>query len=67
MVKGDDGTLFLTILELADRWGVSRETIRRRILTGNIPAFDAGSGTERAQWRVPLADVERIEHGGTTE
>ena len=50
----------LTISEIAARWRVHPETVRRAAVRGDFPgAFRAGS-----QWRVPLEDVEAYERKG---
>ena len=49
----------LTITEIAVRWRVHPETVRRMTVRGDFPgAFRAG-----AQWRVPLEDVQAVEKG----
>ena len=50
----------LTITEIATRWRVHPETVRRIAARGDFPgAFRAGS-----QWRVPLEDVVAVEREG---
>jgi len=61
VVKGDDGTIYLTLKDLAERWGVSPETIRRQADGGEIPWFNAGGGELHKFRRFLLADVERVE------
>ena len=47
----------LSIDQLAERWNVGRETVRRMAVAGRFPgAFRVGR-----QWRVPLAAVETYE------
>lgn len=50
----------LTIAEIARRWRVAQETVRRMAFRGDFPgAFRAGS-----QWRIPLEDVRAAERKG---
>jgi excisionase family DNA binding protein len=48
----------LGIPEVAERLGLFRETVRRAILRGELPAVQVGR-----QWLVPVEVVERIESG----
>lgn len=50
----------LSINEVASRYGVCRETVRRWLLTGKLQGFRAG---ERGKWRIPRESVERFEQG----
>lgn len=45
-----------TIADLAHRWQLSEETIRKMIVRGDIPAFRIGK-----QWRVTEETVKWIE------
>lgn len=48
----------LGIPEVSERLGLFRETVRRAILRGDLPAVQIGR-----QWLVPVEVVERIEAG----
>jgi excisionase family DNA binding protein len=48
----------LGIPEVAERLGLFRETVRRAILRGELPAQQLGR-----QWLVPVEAIERIEAG----
>ncbi len=48
----------LGIPEVADRLGLYRETVRRAILRGELPAVQVGR-----QWLIPIEVVEQIEAG----
>lgn len=54
----------LTVSQLADRLGVTKDYLRRSILgqPDGIPGLKIGRG-HRAQWRIRLSDVERWEEG----
>lgn len=45
--------------ELARRWGVHAATVRRLIESGELPAFNAASGTV-PRWRVPESIAARF-------
>jgi len=45
--------------ELAERWKVSTETIRRKIRRGELRAFSLGS--RRGGYRISRGEVERFE------
>lgn len=45
--------------ELENRWGVSRFTIRRAVLRGDLRTVNIG-----ARQLVPLSEVERVEREG---
>lgn len=46
------GDQFVTVRELADRWGVSTQTIRRMIERGEIRAVPVGGGDHRIHHRI---------------
>ena len=51
-----------TTLELAERWGVAQETIRRWILANHLDAIDiSGRCTIRPLWRVTYGAVRAFE------
>jgi excisionase family DNA binding protein len=58
-----DGDQFLPPAELAKRWRLNPETIRRMIRRGEIPAVKVGSGTARPHYRISLNWVEGYERG----
>jgi excisionase family DNA binding protein len=49
--------VFFTVAELAERWGVHRQTVETAIRAGRLQAFKAG---EHA-WRIREAEVLRYE------
>jgi excisionase family DNA binding protein len=49
---------FLTVRELADRFGLSEKTVRRAIKAGRLPAAKiGGDGTNAGVWRITLEDA----------
>jgi len=61
LLEPDEGTkAFLTPYELAGRWAVSAQTVRRWIRAGKLVAFKSPGGGGH---RISLATVERIERG----
>jgi excisionase family DNA binding protein len=48
----------LTLPQVAERLGLCRETARRAVVNGQLPAVKLGG-----QWLIPLEAVELIEHG----
>lgn len=52
---------FLTPCELAGRWDVGEETVRRWIRSGKLAAFKSPGGGGQ---RISMATVERWERGG---
>ncbi len=54
--KAQPPVVFLDRRELASRWKVSIETIKRRQIAGTLPGFKLGRGL-----RFKLQDIERIE------
>lgn len=59
-------TLWLTVGELAARWRISGETIRRRITAGEIPALPVGTeSATRHRYRISLDWIERQEAEST--
>lgn len=53
-------TLFLTPLELADRWRVTVDHLYRQVIGRDLPAIRVGNGP-RSRWRIALGDIERYE------
>lgn len=51
-------TEYLTVREVAERWGVSIRTVKNRINTGLLEAIQI---SERGDKRVALSEVERFE------
>jgi len=53
---------FLTAEEVAERLGVTDRTVRNMVLRGSFPnAFKLDPTTPRSSWRIPEADVIRLE------
>lgn len=52
----------LSMSELAERWRLSSDTVRRRCQDGTLPAFRVGRSV-----RIPLTAVEAIEATTTTK
>lgn len=48
---------FLTLNDLADRWGFSRLTIHRYITEGGLPSYKVGQGPNGAR-RIRLSEAE---------
>lgn len=48
-------TEYLSLQEVADRWGVSSKTVRRRIAEGKLPAYRSGRIL-----RVRAADADQM-------
>lgn len=63
----------LTIREVADQLGVTPGTIRRYIKAGTLHGyklpFDPSSAASknRAEWRIPATEVERIKNARVVE
>jgi excisionase family DNA binding protein len=53
-------TGFMTVNEVAEAIGVSRETIRRLCASKKMPALDCGAG-DQANYRIPRAFVMRAQ------
>lgn len=51
----------MTIVQVANRLGVSRRTVHRRIDEGVLPAFQINPGGLRKHLRIHLRDVIRFE------
>lgn len=49
---------FLTLREVAERYGVTYMTAYNWVRSGRLPAFQVGG---RGVWRVELSEVERVE------
>lgn len=49
---------YLTVREVAERWGVSIKTVKSRINTGLLEAIQI---SERGDKRIALSEVERFE------
>jgi excisionase family DNA binding protein len=58
--KRQQGEPSLTVAELAERWNVHQETVRRMIGRKDLKAFKAGS-----QWRIKLEVVQWMEADST--
>lgn len=52
---------FLTVDEVAQRWGTSREPVRLAIAKKLLPARDFGHGRKRASYHIKLSDLLRYE------
>lgn len=52
---------YLTTGEVGERWRLSRQSVRRRVSDGTLPAFRVGGSV-----RIPLAAVEAIEAAATS-
>lgn len=54
----------LTIPEVAERLGITRKTVYRRIASGDLPVVDIGDGTGRSKSRIRsdhlVAYIERL-------
>ncbi len=50
---------YRSIPEVAERWGISRVTVRRMIRRGDLPAIRIGTGA--GVLRVPASAVEEYE------
>jgi len=51
--------MFWTIKQVSERWGLSREFVRRLIDRGDLQAVPMGAGR-----RIPLREVQRAETYG---
>ena len=51
-------TDYLTINQAADRYGVHRRTIRRRIAAGHLPAYRMAGGSRLV--RIKSADLDAL-------
>lgn len=51
-----DPDAMLSTAEIAERWGVTRLTVWRRITAGDLPAGNVGQG-QVTRYRVRLADL----------
>lgn len=47
----------MTVREAAEKLGNSRETVRRLILCGDLPAVRTGAGKVRPQYRITEEDL----------
>ncbi len=54
------GLMFLTIKQLAERWQVSEDSVRRLIANGGLPAINLGTGKHK-MLRVAQDDVDAFE------
>jgi excisionase family DNA binding protein len=54
-----DNTLFISRKQLAERWGLTTTTLKRREKDGRIPFIKLGR-----EVRYKLKDIERIEETG---
>ena len=50
----------LSTEQLAERWGISADTIQRRIASGQLAAINVGGG-RRPRWRIPAEAIARYE------
>lgn len=50
----------VTVRVAAERLGVCRRTIERRIRSGQLAAVDVNKGGRAARWRIPVAELERL-------
>jgi hypothetical protein len=57
-----DNTLFISRKQLAERWGLTTITLKRREKDGSIPFIKLGR-----EVRYKLKDIERIEETGFEE
>jgi excisionase family DNA binding protein len=53
--------MFLTTSEVAKRYKVDTETVRRWIRSGRLPAINLAPGGVRARFRVRESDLENFE------
>lgn len=60
--KKNTNAAWLTLDEVAERWGVSRATPYRLIRVGKLPATNFSAvGKSRARWRVAMKDLLEFE------
>ena len=52
---------WLTLKEVAKEWKINRVTVRRAIESGQLRAFNGGTGTKYARWRVRRSDLKAYE------
>ena len=50
--------------QVAERWGISAPSVRKMLRTGTLKGFKVGTSSDKAQWRVTLAEIERYEREG---
>ena len=54
----------MTPEQVAQRWGVSANTVRDMLCGGTLKGFKLTPGAAKSQWRVLVTEVERFERGG---
>jgi len=52
---------YLTVQQLARRWGVGSRIVLAHIHSGRLPAVNVSAGSRRATWRLPRAAVLEFE------
>ena len=57
------GEKFLTVKDVASRYGVARQTVHRWLLAGKLKGFRLGFGA----WKIPVSELGRIESGAETD
>lgn len=50
----------MSITQVASRYGVSTETVRRWLISGKLKGFRAGA---RGKWRILRESIEHFERG----
>ncbi|MEX0653499.1 MAG: helix-turn-helix domain-containing protein [Phycisphaeraceae bacterium] len=45
--------------EVGEILNLKYESVRRLVLSGQLPAYNVGEGKQRARWRIARADLER--------
>lgn len=51
---------WLTVAQAAAKAGIHRNTVRKRLRTGQVPGAYLHPGTNGDEWRIPLASVEAL-------
>ena len=51
----------MSVGELAERWGVSIDTVYKLIRQGRLRAINVGLGTLRPRYRIAISDVRANE------
>jgi excisionase family DNA binding protein len=58
---------YLSLEEIAQKWGTSKMAPYRAVTSGRLPAHNFGTGRRRALWRVLLSDLLDYERRSRNE
>lgn len=62
MQEGNEDLMIYKISDVADRWGVTRQTVKREIEKGNLKSFTIGS-SKKPQYRIKEEWIQEYENG----